>query len=269
MPALSASSPQGRLARLSYDALRYAESLRLTDLSPLTARIYGYGREPVSPVWARRLAGRKELLAFLGAGEGADLRRTLDCTWDMANQRDSHGWVVWASRRRSDSQPEAPTYKLYVSPKIEAMPRAFAAVVDVFSSRGGSFKVGADAPGLLRPDKLVLYFLDQEGLLEVASKLTRELEGVSPHGVPFSAPITDDGLLSWGMDPPRSDRLLSWQEPESWRLWVVRRLAAAMIAARRDTQQDTSSIEFALERLRRQGVDVEGWTPSASIWQRA
>jgi hypothetical protein len=87
--------------------------------------------------------------------------------------------------------------------------------------------------------------------------------------VPFSAEITADGLLSWGMDPPGTQRVLAWQEPESWRLWVVRRLAAAMIAAQSDPGSTMTPAEFALERLRHEGVDVEGWTPAASIWAAA
>jgi hypothetical protein len=68
------------------------------------------------------------------------------------------------------------------------------------------------------------------------------------------------------MDPPQSERLLSWQEPESWRLWIVRRLAAAMIAAQNDPGAGMAAGQFALERLRHEGVDVEKWTPSISIW---
>jgi hypothetical protein len=70
------------------------------------------------------------------------------------------------------------------------------------------------------------------------------------------------------MDPPRSEMILSWQEPESWRLWVVRRLAAAMIAAQADPRRSMPPGKFALERLRHEGVDVDGWTASLSIWQR-
>jgi hypothetical protein len=76
------------------------------------------------------------------------------------------------------------------------------------------------------------------------------------------------------MDPPRSERLLSWQEQGSWRLWVVQRLAAALIAARaapETTMQPTTMQpwQFALARLRREGIDVDRWIPSAAIWQAA
>jgi hypothetical protein len=70
------------------------------------------------------------------------------------------------------------------------------------------------------------------------------------------------------MDPPQTQRVLSWQEPESWRLWIVRRLAAAMIAAQGDAKPGMTPVQFALERVRHEGVDVETWTPSVSIWRK-
>ena len=114
---------------------------------------------------------------------------------------------------------------------------------------------------------MVLYFPNQERLFAVASELASLLKGTAPHGVPFSAEITSDGLLSWGMDPPQRDRILAWQESESWRLWVVRRLAAAIIAVQADPRSTIAPSQFALERLRHEGVDVDTWMPSASIWQ--
>jgi hypothetical protein len=71
------------------------------------------------------------------------------------------------------------------------------------------------------------------------------------------------------MDPPATERLLAWQEPESWRLWLARRLAAALVAARGNTTPDVPAWRFALERLRREGVDVDRWTPSSTLWATA
>jgi hypothetical protein len=153
-----------------------------------------------------------------------------------------------------------------VSPQVEALRETFAAVVDVLSTRNVHFKIGSDAAGLLRPDKMVLYFGDQDSLLEVASALADRLLSVEPHGVPFSAEITPNGLLSWGMDPPQSQHVLTWQGPESWRQWVVRRLAAAIVAAQSNSHSTMTPAEFALERLRHEGVDVDDWRPTASIW---
>lgn len=262
--SVSQGSP-GRLALLSNAALRYGESLLLDDPTQLAGRLYGFGRQPVTPRWTRLLADGQAVLSFLGAGMGTDLRRRLDSSWREANDGRMPGWIIWSNRARR--KPEAGAQcKLYVSPAVSAMPQIFPVVLEVASAHVSHFKIGSDAAGLLRPDKMVLYFPNQERLFAIASELATMLKGAASHGVPFSAEITSDGLLSWGMDPPQSGRILPWQEPESWRLWVVRRLAAAMIAVQADSPSSIVPSEFALERLRYEGVDVDTWTPSASIW---
>jgi hypothetical protein len=130
-----------------------------------------------------------------------------------------------------------------------------------------AFKVGADAAGLLRPDKMVAYFDNFEALAAVADSLADALAGVSAHGVPFSAEITSDGLLSWGVDPPREERPPGWSGGQSWRLWVTNRLAGALLAARGQGVEEPW--RFALERLRVEGVDVERWVPASSLWSGA
>jgi len=261
-------SPESRsqLALLSDAALYYGESLLFNDPRQLAIRLYGFGRQPVTPQWIQRLANREAVLSFLGAGNGTELRRRLDSDWQETSNPKMPGWLVWSSRKRSELALGDVHYKLYVSPAMTALPQVFSAVLEVAAARGGRFKIGSDAAGLLRPDKMVLYFQDQEILFAVASELASRFKGIAAHGVPFSAEITRDGLLSWGMDPPESERLLNWQEPESWRLWVVRRLAAAMIAAQSDSRPGMAPGKFALERLRHEGIDVDGWTPSLSIW---
>ena len=257
---------RGRLALLSNAALRYGESLLLDDPSALAGRLYGFGRQPATPTWTRLLADGQAVLSFLGAGVGTDLSRRLDSDWQEANDRKTPGWIIWSNRVRRKSEVGGAPCKLYVSPALTAMPQVFPVVLEGASAQVSHFKIGSDAAGLLRPDKMVLYFPNQERLFAIASELATVLKGAAPHGVAFSAEITSDGLLSWGMDPPQGDRILAWQEPESWRLWVVRRLAAAMIAVQANSPSSIAPSQFALERLRYERVDVDTWTPSASIW---
>jgi hypothetical protein len=258
----------GRLARQSQAALRYAESLQLTDSTLLSARLYEYGRQPRSAAWANRLPDSDAVLSFVGAGSGTLLRRRLDEEW-RSSEASSRSWLAWSTAHpaRREVSATKPTHKLYVSPDTGEMPRAFAAVVDLGASGPAHFKIGADAAGLLRPDKMVLYFADQERLVAGAADLQDALEGAAPHGVPFSSELSGDGLLSWGMDPPSTARVVSWHERESWRLWLARRLAAAMVAADASPDASMGPAAFAVERLRHEGVDVEGWTPSAALWR--
>jgi hypothetical protein len=266
----AAATAVGALAELSLAAVRYAAALALADPGALSNRLYSFHRQPLTPAWSRRLGDREAVLDFLGAAAGSRERRRLEADWKLSADGEVPGWIAFSARRERRGKGRR-SYKLYVSPSIAALPETFHGVLAELGAwgAGNHFKVGTDAAGLLRPDKLVLYFSELDDLLAVASGLASRLSDVPVHGVPFTAEIAARGLLSWGMDPPRSERLLSWQEQGSWRLWVVQRLAAALIAARAASDTTMPAWQFALERLRREGIDVDRWTPSAAIWQAA
>jgi hypothetical protein len=180
------------------------------------------------------------------------------------------GWISWSSKIEFRRGKDDLTYKLYVSPRPERIREAFEIVVRVLSDFSETpFKIGHNAAGLLRPDKLVAYFLDRETLDEVAALLARELAGCEAHGVPFSAGLDDSGLLSWGVDPPDSDVALHWRGRESWRLWVAKRLGSAMAMARASRRSSVEPWQFALARARRHGIDTNTWAPSATLWRPA
>ena len=103
-----------------------------------------------------------------------------------------------------------------------------------------------------------------ERLAEAARAVESRLGGVAAQGVPFTSEIAGDGLLSWGMDPPATERD-AWGGRESWRLWLTHRLARALLAAR-SAGEGIEPWRFALERLRLEGVDTGSWTPAASLW---
>ena len=269
-PAPAAGAPASRLGRLADAALRHAAALGDDDVEAITTELYSYGRLPLTARWARRLPDRAATLAHLGAAPGGALHAALADGWRQAPDTEAGGWIAWTrTRGAARSMRGAPTHKLYVSPLPAALPEAVAALVDVLGRQDRArFKVGADAAGVLRPDKLVAYFEEVEALHAAADLLAERLDGMPAHGVPFTAEIAGDGLLSWGMDPPREARVLAWQGYESWRLWLVRRLAAALAAAARDADAADPAV-WARERLRWDGVDVDRWTPSAALWRAA
>ena len=80
-------------------------------------------------------------------------------------------------------------------------------------------------------------------------------------GVPFTAEIGGEGLLSWGVDPAQERHRLAWEGPVSWRLFVTSRLARALLHARHESGPGLEPWRFALERLRLEGVDISTWTP--------
>jgi hypothetical protein len=157
-----------------------------------------------------------------------------------------------------------------VSPACDAVPAAFGATLDVLHESAVScFKIGAEVFGLLRPDKLVAYFPSADDLHRAADGLRARLAGCAAHGVPFTASLTEDGLLSWGMDPPRDRRSPGLEQLESWRLWVTNRLATALVSARAARQSSIEPWQFALERVSLDGIDPTTWTPVSSIWSSA
>ncbi len=165
----------------------------------------------------------------------------------------------------------AATYKLYVSPQPEALPIAFGDILAALAAAGApQLKIGADFRGVLRPDKIVAHFPDFESLAAGAARLAERLGGmggmggIAAQGVPFTAEIGGDGLLSWGVDPPLpAGRSAAWRE--SWRTWLCRRLALALLAGRGSAPEPW---RFALERLRLEGVDTESWAPGALVFHQ-
>jgi hypothetical protein len=271
----------GAIAALSRDALRYAEALPIDEPLRLSARLYGYNRRPLTPAWKRRLPDAAAVRRFLGI-EGIAPGAAFARRW--APLPPSPAWISWQARGAAARRLPAagPMYKLYVSPRTEwigedgAGGTGFTAIAAALAAAGApQFKVGADAAGLLRPDKIVAYFPDFEALAGAAELLGEALAGVPAHGVPFTAEIAGGGLLSWGVDPPRGEGL-PWagHGQESWRLWLTHRLARALISARAASppaagQAGVEPWRFAIERLRLEGVDTNAWTPGARLWREA
>jgi len=254
----------GAIAALSRDALRYAQALPIDEPLRLSGRIYGYNRRPLTPRWRRLLPDTAALATYLGIAPGGPAAGAFARRWTPLAP--SPAWLSWQGRGGSPGLPAGgPTYKLYVSPAPDFLADGFAAIAASLAEAGApQFKVGADAAGLLRPDKIVAYFAGFEDLAQAAERLRRRLAGAPAHGVPFTAEIAGGGLLSWGVDPPRGEGL-PWMGEESWRLWLANRLARAVISARAAAAAEPW--RFARERLRLEGIDTDTWTPGPLLWR--
>jgi hypothetical protein len=266
------SAVEGFLERLSLDALRYGQSLGLADPMVLSSRLYGYNREPLSPFWSRILADAESVADYLGIREGS-LRVLLDREWSrVPNPAANDGWLAWQSRRvgtrAAFGDRTKIQCKLYVSPKTDHMPQVFPLILAALNRTWvRHVKVGKDAPGLLRPDKMVAYFDSYNDLIDASELLQKELLGCPAHGVPFTAELDGEGLLSWGVDPTADEHALPWIGRESWRLWVTNRLAVALIAASMGNTSNLEPWQFALRRLQFEGVDTRSWTPAGTEWK--
>ena len=245
-----------RVAELSLEAAEHAASLRQVPVRSLARTLYHYNRVPCAPAHRRRFGSPRDVIAFLtrSAVSAHALR-----AWTIVGQ--DGGWI---QLRRSVSAGDAP-FKLFVSPTIGHVPEAFGVTLSALGRvecRGA--KVGADAYGLLRPDKLVAYFSALEDLQRAAGLILSELSGAQVQGVPFSGVIDPQGLTSWGMDPP-ADRWDVTPGARSWRQWVVERLAVHLVAAADGGSPHAAS--DALHRLAADEVDTTTWSPDLGIWR--
>jgi hypothetical protein len=256
-PAVARTTHSHRLAQLSYDALRYAQHLRNLHQEQLAQRLYQYNTVPFSAQWQQRLPDGDAVSAWLG------LNGWTERAWRRTESNASPGWINWRHRQANQA---ALTYKLYVSPRPEVLPDVFRPIVKILAQwEVPTFKVGADAHGLLRPDKLVAYLSDFDRLAGVADALQSKMHDCPAQGVPFTAPIDAAGLLSWGMDPPDTAQMFTGEMRESWRFWIAQQLASALITAR-STDVSVESWQYALDRLQLEKVDTERWIPDQSIW---
>jgi hypothetical protein len=258
---LDETTPGNCLAVLSRDALRYAQRLTLSDAARLSMRLYSYNRIPLSPGWRKQFPDAAAVARCLGVEPDGPNFRLLSRDWiQMETPPPNDAWLAWQSRQPRVAR-RSPGYKLYLSPHPGFVRDAFDALVRLAADSGAyAFKAGKEIHGLLRPDKIVVYFHHRDALRETARELGARLERCPAQGVPFTAQLGAGPLLSWGIDPPEETAAPAWLRRESWRLWVSNRLAVALLAARREE----SSVEpwrFALERLRLEGVDTNLWTP--------
>lgn len=266
----TADEESGLISRLSREAVQYGERLRLDSAVELTGRLYLYNRRPLTPRWQALLRDGEAVAGFLGIDAGRPLHAQLDRHWSLLGAANvSEGW--WAWRNRHVTAPADRTgilWKAYISPTPETLPEVLATTIPLFVESGVPlFKVGATAYGVLRPDKLIAYFYRQDDLHRVVAALERELHDVPAQGVPFTTQASTSGLISWGVDPPREKFELSWLERTSWRLWVCRELASALLLARQQQGHGLPPWQFAIDRLQLHGLDPQTWQPSESTWR--
>jgi hypothetical protein len=246
---------------LSEAALLYAASLGVHRPNDLAVRLYLYNRCPLSARLRRSFPDAESVAAEL-VRHWVDITRSLEQHWiEHYPAPGFGGWRMWARSRRRRPMSRV-THKMYVSADLEHTSVAFCELVALLTDTAApALKVARDLGYLVRPDKLIAYFDDPVEMRQVAARLGDRLSGVTAQGVPFTSFLEPSGLLSWGMDPP--DEI----ESSSWRGWLCRELAHAMVTA--ETADPRGRIYAALEHVCQLGVDTRSWEPVNNIWQRS
>lgn len=252
--------PEQFIARLSRRALEYAESLDLRSAVEVSSALYSYNATPASARWRRILCDRVKVESYLRIDCGT-LANMLDLDWMRVPEQNTADWIAWRSKRPA-SKPPSQTYKLYVSPSCSVLGTVLGTVVNAASRFGAShWKVGSDVYGLLRSDKLILYFESLENLRAAAAYLLDNLEGCPSQGVPFTAELEPRGLLSWGVDLAPKRNSVWWLERESWRQRICNALAVPLLLAKHTPNIRIPPARFAALRLQLEGIDTDTWTP--------
>jgi hypothetical protein len=260
----------GHIARISVEAVKYGQRLAVSEPMRLSAQMYFFHRLPVTPRLQRELGDGASLTRFLGIDDEGASGKLLQAAWKRTDDSSEMlGWKSWTLKgqpRRSTRRSH--DYKIYVSPAFNALPEVLPHVVSVLAEKGvGKFKIGADLSGLTRPDKIVAYLHTFEQVEEVGRALAERIGDVTVQGVPFTADLCRNGLISWGMDP-HQEKVLDWQESTSWRLWITNRLASALLTAKSARDTSMEPWRFALERLHLEGIDTDTWTPMAGYQRK-
>jgi len=271
------SEPVGPAERLSVRAAEYGEQLLPRSAADLAAKLYRYNSIPAGPRWTSRLPTFDATRDYLGIDGPAIARAARSHGWTFSiSPTEQFHWFGWTPRvhdARSPTQdaPRAtqkprPIYKLYISVRAEHARAALEAVApELFSSPAIALKIGAGVHGVLRPDKMVAYFWSRAKLAETAARLQPLVAGLPAHGVPFTASIGADGVLSWGIDPPVVSSDDAVVRRHSWRSRVAGRLAAALISAGAPGRSGLSASRFALARLRLDGIDLLDPDPVSAL----
>lgn len=251
---------QDSLALLSQSALLHGQRLSIADPLTLSARLYFYNRIPLSSQWLLQWPDQIAILSYFGIrSRGSDQPCSLQDEF-LANRIDSQSpWISWRhwNSNVTSSNPKSALFKLYVSPVPEDIRKAFEAIVECLpNSKVVSLKIGATTVGLLRPDKIVLYFDNYIDLVLFAKKLEPYLDGLKSQGVPFTSQLDKIGLLSWGIDPTRSDTRVG---ENSWRQWICNLLAAAIVEAKLHKSDTVKPWQYALVKSWLSGVDTRTW----------
>ena len=253
------------LSRLSYKAIHYAWTLSDQDERSIASRLYAFNTIPWDASMKMMFYEKHNVKDFLFSSIDDDTMNTLSEEWhSMVTEKKE--WLSW-NRKATKTliDPQSPhIYKLYVSPLLNDVPAVLARCVPaVNTSDAVSFKMGNTLQGLLRPDKMVMYFYSKESLIKMARVLKESLKGFPCQGVPFSSQLDDDGLLSWGQDPGHEGQHIF--ENGSWRTVISEKLAAILVQAKKDQVKWPQAIAYIEATMQTRGIDIRNWEPTSQF----
>jgi hypothetical protein len=252
------------IAKISLQSIHYAYCINITDIKILAAKIYTAHTYPMDSRKRLAFLAAQSIIQFLVPAADKELDYLLTENWLAGNNGANPAWLIWHSKKNKRSyltSNDKPQLKLYISPRHEDFPAVFKKSLTILSATSAfSFKTGATIAGLLRPDKMVVYFENEPDLHFAASLLKPVLREFDAQGVPFSCQLDEKGLLSWGMDPPGKSSN-NYPDGSSWRYRISYQLAVAIIEAKIEGLTLSECLPFLKYKLENIGVDMKSWSP--------
>jgi hypothetical protein len=254
--------------RLSEEALQYALSSPRTEPLDIAILLYAFNRIPLTRTWKRRIPDERAVLRLLDLRDDGSwedmpcsaIPRAVPAGASAEAEAFHRYWLLWRlSSTRSRHRRTA--IKVYFSPLPDALTDVFRLVRQAAMDAGAdSMKAPRALPGILRPDKLMVYFWDIKPALSFARDMASVLARFPGQGTPFTHQASAGSeLVSLGVDPPQTSR-----QGASWRLYLTTKLSLAIQGARRN--QAPQPLEYVRSYMSVLGVDSRAWRPLRDDW---
>ncbi len=263
----TADSSKTYIQLLSERALHFAYHSALKNPRDISFLLYDFNRLPLSRRWLNRFPDQKSVTGFFDLdqndtwpGMPPEIKTSSSGQEGSHRERFHRFWRYWRRRDRKRPRSEL-SYKVYLSFKPLELAGIFREVREIaFDAGAYAIKLPRVLTGLLRPDKLIVYFTDYLSASEFAGRMILQTVDNTPHGTPFTFQLDPENSgITLGVDPPRerSERL-------SWRLYLTAKLALAIQGARRDHTGDY--LDYIYTHMRTIGVDSKNWRPASDHW---
>ncbi len=256
-----------RVRRLSLRAIELAYHSSENNPQRLAATLYFYNRIPVSKKWKERIPNEIKLLQFLGVEKDGSWPNNKYIHMDNKRTTESNPyWKYWKiSKYDLPMKLKGGGFKLYISPQCEDLPVIISQLAKYVEDSGAhALKIGSTIQGLLRPDKLMVYFNNLDDAVRFGHLLLSKIFVNYAHGVPFTYPIGDNGLFSIGFDPPDTAEWRYEREGQSWRLWVTQHVADVILRVRKSRSKKPT--DLILKELTIRKIDPVSWKPLDGAW---
>jgi hypothetical protein len=235
-----------KVATLSLNAIKYSWNFRHLTIDEIMEKLYHYGTMPKNDTISLKISSPDKLLIWLG-------KQNIDSLAENYNKTPiTHKYKYWHYWQHNQTgNANHLLFKLYISPSPKETPEVFSKVISLCNTHSVSaFKIGSTSLGIHRPDKFILYFKDQNSAFLFASYLVPILSMYNAQGVPFTFPLTENGILSFGIDPSEEYNI-------SYRIYISRIIAETLKLY--STQYKHLNIHHILFKLNLLGIATNKW----------